>query len=466
MIEREQILGSYMLIALMVALILRLSVPLIAFSTTQDKTTFHTSDTIGYVEPAMNLMSEGEFSRGGMPEINRTPGYPIFLISGLALGRLELVTIALQIILSCLTVFLVYQIALKLFERVDVAILAAALYTLEPLSIVYTSLMMTETLFAFLVMLAIYFLVRYLANAKLKYFCAAAIVLSAAAYVRPVAYFLPTIIVIGMLAISVVRKEVNWKLLIHICVFLLISMAPILAWQARNSVVAGYSGFSAQRDEFLSALGQAVAARSQGISVIEQEKRSGWSFWSGPERYYAQHPEDRWLDEADLHRRRGNEGLRLIMENPWNYLVIHARGAMLMAGLTGFGAWLNLFKVRNPDSPFYAGLRSPSFLGFMPALAAAKKTVFWGNLFLGIALLIYWLLAFYALTFRKVRSEVGLILAVLMGAYFLLAPAAWPDSRYRHPVMPIVCVLAGYGLHVVVSKIRWRKHVEPSPQAV
>src|SRR5271157_832356 len=121
---------NYMRSVLLVAFIIRVAVPVIAFTVTENKNSFYTPDTIGYLEPAINLISANEYSRGGMPEIFRPPGYPIFLIPGLLLGRPELATIAFQIILSCVTVFLVYKIAFLLFERTDVAVLAGSMYAL------------------------------------------------------------------------------------------------------------------------------------------------------------------------------------------------------------------------------------------------------------------------------------------------------------------------------------------------
>ncbi len=453
MIERERVSANYIMMVLLVAIILRLCVPLIASTTTKDENVFYTPDTVGYCEPAMNLLSSGQYMRGGLPEIFRPPGYPVLLIPGLLSGRPELLTIAFQIILSCLTVFLVYKIALTLFERTDIAVLSACLYALEPLSIVYTGLIMAETLFAFMVTLSVYLVIRYLKAAKFTFFCAAALVLSAAVFVRPVGYFLPIVIVIVLLAASAVRKDLNKKLFIHSCIFLVIAMAPLFAWQARNKIEAGYSGFSATRDEILFLTGQAISAKIQGISGTEQKKRSGWSFWNGPERYFMQHPEHRAWDQAQIHQRRGAEGLLLIVENPWQYLQVHTRSALLIAGLTGFSTWLNLFKIQNVDSPFYAALRNPSSLGFIQALARSGPTILWGNLFLAVMLLIYWLVAFYALTFRQLRCDAGVILLVLIGVYFLVAPGAWADSRYRHPVMPLLCVVGGYGLSALIAKI-------------
>src|SRR6266852_7004003 len=132
-----------------VALFVRSFIPIVVHLYSRDITIFHAPDTASYVEPARQLIAHGRFfASDGTPEIIRTPGYPMLLILGLSLDRLELVTIALQILISCFTVYLVYRTADLLFETEGIALLAAALYAVEPLSILYTSILITETLFA------------------------------------------------------------------------------------------------------------------------------------------------------------------------------------------------------------------------------------------------------------------------------------------------------------------------------
>jgi 4-amino-4-deoxy-L-arabinose transferase-like glycosyltransferase len=71
----------------------------------------------------------------------------LLLTVGLLLGRLEVATITLQILLSCLTVFMIYRTALLLFEPQRTAIIAAVLYALDPFSILFASLIAPETVF-------------------------------------------------------------------------------------------------------------------------------------------------------------------------------------------------------------------------------------------------------------------------------------------------------------------------------
>ncbi len=60
-----------------------------------------------------------------------------------------------------------YRTADLVFEAEGVALLAAALYAVEPLSILYTSILVTETLFAAVVMVSVYYLMKYLRQRSL-----------------------------------------------------------------------------------------------------------------------------------------------------------------------------------------------------------------------------------------------------------------------------------------------------------
>src|SRR6266851_2451317 len=135
------------------ALFLRTLLPLLGYCYTHDVTIFYTPDTASYIVPARELIAHHRFFSDGAPEIIRTPGYPLLLTAGLLLDRLELVTVTLQILVSCFSVFMVYRTACLLFEREEIAVIAAGLYAIDPLSILFGSLLTAETLFTAIVMI-------------------------------------------------------------------------------------------------------------------------------------------------------------------------------------------------------------------------------------------------------------------------------------------------------------------------
>ena len=134
---------------LALAFAIRVSVFAVALLCAKDFAVFHLKDTGTYLQPAAELLATGTFSTNGVPEIMRTPGYPLLLAIGLKLGHVEGVTILLQIMLSCLTCYLVYSIAKQVFEPERTAVCAAFLFSIEPLSVLHSCLLLSDTLFVF-----------------------------------------------------------------------------------------------------------------------------------------------------------------------------------------------------------------------------------------------------------------------------------------------------------------------------
>ena len=73
-------------------------------------------DTASYLEPGWNLFHLGLYASRGLPELDRTPGYPIFvMLTGMLWGNV-LSTVLAQIVLSVASVILVSRIAAKVFQ--------------------------------------------------------------------------------------------------------------------------------------------------------------------------------------------------------------------------------------------------------------------------------------------------------------------------------------------------------------
>ena len=74
-------------------------------------------------------------------------------------------------------------------------------------------------------------------------------------------------------------------------VFLMVSMVPILGWQARNKIETDYSGFSAIYDLNLYwGVNAAIQARLEGKTT--QQLQADMGFRSG-DKYFELHPEQR-----------------------------------------------------------------------------------------------------------------------------------------------------------------------------
>ena len=435
-----------------VALFVRSLLPVLAYLYTRDLTVFHAQDTATYVEPARQLIAHGRFSTSdGTPDIIRTPGYPLLLLPGLLLDRLEPVTVTFQILISCFTVYLVYRTAYLLFESETVALLAAALYAIEPLSIIFTSLLVTETLFAAIVMVSVYYLVRYLKRRSLWDLLASGIALAASVYVRPIGYFLPVILAAWLAAWAIITGQENKRrFMIHISAFVIVSLGLTSLWQVRNKIETGYSGFSSIATIYLYFYSAAsVLAAEQHVPWVEMQNRLGYQ---NEGIYFQQHPDQRaWPIAQRLHY-INREANHVLLSRPFTYARIHSAGVFRSVFDPGSTDFLKFFHFYPKAGGLLAVLVDQGVVKTMGALFVTRPLVFWINAVLLPLLALNLLCACAVLFSKRLMRDPCVLTSLLIVTYYIVisgGPAAL--GRFRHPVMPILSVLAGYGLFCFVA---------------
>jgi 4-amino-4-deoxy-L-arabinose transferase-like glycosyltransferase len=422
---------------ILLALALRVAFPVLILGLSKDINVFYDNDTIEYIEPARGLITSGQFATKGVPEIERTPGYPLLLIPGIIFGRIELVTIALQIVLSCFSVFIIYKIGILLFDTHEIAVLCAALLAVEPLSIMYAGRLYSETLYSTVLVIFLYFLISYLKSGALSDIILSAVAMAATAYVRPISYFMPSLIMFALFLWALLRRSQDRKLFLHAAVFFLIPMGIIVVWQARNKIETGYSGFSAISDQNLYFyVGGGILAKKNGVKPPEQLVKMGYGV---PETYFALHPEQLTWTQDKIYRYRGREGIKLVFENLQTFFSLAFENTITTLRETGATDLLDMIKV-DPTSSEGSGLKW-----------ILKLPLF-------IVLLAYWLLAAIGVFSKRWANGSQLLVLIVVGAYLVLMASMGGIgySRFRHPVMPIVCLMAGCGLFTILQRLKYR----------
>jgi len=455
----------WLLCILGVALAVRTSIPVSAYLYTRDVTIFQAPDTSSYVQPARQLIADGRFAAtDGTPEIIRTPGYPMLLVLGLLRGRFELVTITLQILLSCFTVYVVFRTADLMFENKGVALLAAALYAIEPLSILYASILVTETLFATAVMVSVYYLMKYLRRQSLWDLLASAVALAASVYVRPVGYFLSVILAVGLSAWVMMTGQHNKRrLLIQIGAFVVVSMGLTGLWQVRNKIETGYSGFSgiSSINLYFDSAASVLAAK-QHVHWREVQNRLGYQ---DKRIYFQLHPEQKAWPLAQRLRFMSHEADCILLGSPFTYARIHFEGilrSIFDPGSTEFLKFLDLYPKRGG---LLGVLVDQGTVKTMEALLCTRPLVFWSNVVLLPLLAINLVCACAVLFSKRLMRDPCILTALLIVTYYLLisgGPGA--SGRFRHPAMPIIAMLAGYGIYRIAATQlrRWNSCVSQS----
>lgn len=440
---------------LLVAALLRIALMAVAFALT-GAPVMTQGDTASYLNPGRNLVLHGTFATAGAPEIDRTPGYPLFAeITGMAWDNV-LLTATAQIVLSLISLLLVRKIADRVFPNRNAGIVAAWLYVIEPLSIVYTARLMPETLFVLLLLLAIDKILDFQSNGKLTILALAGISLAAATYVRPVSYYLVFPLAAGLAVTAAKHRRLWWKAPLLLLIVVLPSLA---AWQLRNFTETGYSGFSSIVEKNLYFFQSAeVTAELQHISLESEQNQLGYP----EDKYYlAVHPEQRsWSQSQRLHFMR-TQATKTLAADPGLYLRTHIGGMGLVAFTPCATELLQLIGKYPPGDVMPHRILNEGILNSVGRVILSHPAVA-----ITMALLEGFLLFLYVFAIRGCLSPDSFRPALLtiagIALYFLLiSGGAQAVGRYRLPVMPELCILAAGGL-TLSRKRKLRSHDSPA----
>jgi len=414
------------------------------------------ADTVSYLDPGRNLVLHGRFIADGVPDLVRTPGYSLFLgltsLAGLPAAG------AANAALSVLTIVLVWRLARTVFADDRIAIAAAWLMVFEPISVAFSSALLSETLFMVPFLICMERLAAFLRSRSLRVLAVAGLWLAAATYVRPITYYLPIVLAAGLFVTLARVPGLRWKA----PAVLLISVLPWLAiWQIRNRAETGYAGFSSISEinlYFYDAVDIEARLEHRGffdmrkeLGYVDFSDRDGQSYLYAP--YVALHPEQATWTQGQRLAFMHAEGLRVIKTHIGTYLGNFAR-ALLNAVVSPGAGYLDRLVIpdggRNNAGVIDEGAaRGGIQLVRKSPWEAAEKVVF------EIALLAMYLCAAWGLTlaargtFRGSLSNASLYMLLGASVYFLCVAAlsdTAADSRLRLPVMPFVCILVAAGL--------------------
>ena len=439
------------------ALVLRASLPILGYRYTHDPSIYFTPDTASYVVPAQELVAFHRFFSDGSPaaavwntpvapapDTVRTPGYPLLLTVGLLLGRFETVTIAFQVLLSSFTVYLVYGTAYLLFESESTALTAATLYTIEPLSVLFSSLLAPETLFTAMLMVGVYYLVRYLRRQSSADLLISGGALAAAVYIRPAGYFLPLIIAGGLAAWMLGPAQQNKPgLIASLGVFVIVSGGPIGLWQLRNKVTTGYSGFSSVFTEDLYCCSAAsVLASQQDLSYTDMQDRLGCYNLNV---YFQNHPEQRTWSVAKRFDYMNHAAVHILLDSPLIYARIYFEGVLRSTFDPGSTEYVRFFDLYPKEGGLIDVAVDKGIVKTLEALFL-NPILAWSTVVMLAVQFMYFSGACMAISKRSILDPAILAGLVIMVYYLAIpgGPAVW--GRFRHPAMPLMSVFAAYGL--------------------
>ena len=391
---------------------LRLGVFLVAVSHPQR---FYSLDDRDYIGLATHLHA-GYLTGSGFwfdAGLRRPPVYPL-VIRGVydVFGRHYAPVIVLQLAIGIATVGLVYWLA-RLFLTTRAALVAALLLAIDPASIVFTNQLLTETLFAFLLTLATTLIVLARRRGEPWLIAAAGLVLGLAVLTRPVAQYLPLVLVPLLLLLPAGGRRRTSLVLSAALVFGF--AIPVGGWLIRNhartsvATISTIDGYDMLHYRAVGALVESGMTPSDARGLTDKELAP------------LVHGGD---NAAEVSRIQLRLGLRIVRAHPVDAAKSWARGiGKLLVG-----------PARSETSILLTG-RQSSHASWFRALVFVDALV-------TIAIVLAATCGVVLLLFRRLDAPDLWILAAI--SLYLIVISGGPEtySRFRVPVAPLLAVLA------------------------
>ncbi len=420
---------------------------LLAVGPSPDK--YQTNDSVGYLLLTKNLVSQRVFSQSDTVPLKidteRTPGYPVFIAIVSALKNPNVILITwIQAILGAIAVGILFLTARSLGTDSLSASLIAFAMACDYVIIVYSSLIMTEALFLFLLVFMFYLFARFLEkpNERMGALLFSGFLSGVCTMVRPVSiyYFAIPLGIIGILGI---RKNLR-DAFQHAVLFVIAAALLPMGWMARNKAVSGSFTIST----------------IQGLTraVILEERLSNLTYPQACERverlFRDEHPNP--APGADESIEKSLWASRYVLRHPKDYAIVLFQESIRLIAGNGMkaSAWM-FFKDRRYNPAEVEVHPKDSNFSQVSNLWARHKI-------LGASLMIYltYLGMLYLLALVGLFSawhdhrEIFFWLLGTAAYFFVVSIGFGTGARYRIPLMPSIFLFAGLGLAKLKSTVK------------
>ena len=442
---------EYYLIGIIICSII-IKVTLFSCSYFRDPSKIYIGDSPTYIRPALALLHTGHFAvnmeNPDEPETIRTPGYPLFIaVHYFLFDENPFFIILTQILLSAASIFLTYAIAARLWNP-RVGLLASFILFIDIPSLHFSLLILTETLFTFLILSMLYSSVRWIqaGGRKRLWIFIAGLALAWATQVRPISYYLFLLFIPVFLLFARQFKMKARGVVLTLLLFILPGLIFIGGWQLRNYLQTGSGAFShiVGVDLYLFRAANIVSERD-GISVLEAREKIAMDFpdmsdWTSTERsnYYSSIGKKYILEHPGLFLKIQLKGLVRLLFDPGGSRLIEFTGADL-----GEGYYTN-------NRMTFTGTKNlKEFLFCQPLILSCDLIAL---IYLCIVY-IYFFWGYGIILFQEKKSR-GIHLFFLgVFLYFTIltiSPQAY--RRFRVPIIPLFSIYAAFGISQSFSR--------------
>ena len=370
-------------------------------------------------------------------ELLNTIGYPLFLAGVVGVLGHEAGDVALAQLLLSGALTAVMFVTLRASLGTTPAFIAAFLLALDPLTILWSMTILTETLFASMLGIGAVMLTRWAATKKLVTLVQAGVFSGLACLVRPYGLL---IVLVWAAAVFAFRPQLGGDRIgarsvrvKRAFVFVLPSILLIVPWVFRNALLWDCPTLSSvDRVTLRDYMAAKVIAETEHIGLEAAQAR---------------------LQEADpgVCPQDTSGYWRIIVSHPGIYAKLHMGGTAAIVIATSFDRWLQYLGFNYDLPDLWTPFMDDGFGGLLKAVGAEWAHVPWA---IGLMFaLTAWQLLLYLLALAAVQayrhfsvdfrwSVIVLIVGLLL---LVLLPGQGGHERFRVPVQPLLAILIGYG---------------------
>jgi hypothetical protein len=446
--------GRLLAAALLLTVLTRLAFILLPRIPLETKAVTSVGDSREYIALARRLVSSHTFTRDTVPplrpELFRTPGYPLLLSASLVVHRPSFIIQALlvQLLLSLVTVWLTWRLALELELRPVTSALAALLVGLSPNLAFLSSKLISETLFIPMLLICVLLINRYRLNGRALDLIGTGVCCGLLVLVRPIATYFPLVLAVYVLWLRFGDRKWPWGIA-HSALLLAGASIVVAPWVIRNGAKTGRYLISTASEHNIYLYDAAtVVAADKGITIPQARD----SMMEEAQEKFG--PIDT-TDEATMWQKLAAVARPHLLRKPalaapiWLFgvaadflnpisvgpLLIHSGASPAAGSANLLQSSLALLVKGKITQAFTTAWRvrvggAPLFILVVLACAALFN------------LILIWF-GFASLFLPRTRGLLWLLLPIL---YFTLLTGTVGDARFRAPIEPLLCLFAAVAL--------------------
>jgi 4-amino-4-deoxy-L-arabinose transferase-like glycosyltransferase len=405
--------------------------------------------------PPVDTLNKANYSRLKLtgilflhPDTFREPGYPVYLaIIYFIFGIKPFIAILIQILLSSVSIIFICKIALLLFNDTSLAKAAALIYIFDIHSIFVANELLTDTLLTLLFLPSVYYFLKGMMSGNWQPILWGGVLLGLACLTKPIVLLFPAILFIIIYFFS--NKNRSWKIKMGF-LFTLACGSLTSTWLVRNHVEYGHWQMTTQGGSdllfYYSSLTEQrlTHANIDSIRVKFQQQADSAGFRKETDPF----------KQSDICKKIA---LSYISKHKLAFLITHFEGGInmyLSLGNNGIAKTLGWEKELNAQR--FAVISSQRV---MENFKKGKRETILGIVILLVMLIQYGGAAYGVFRIYKDKHFLFLVLLILTILYFWAVAGVLGSYRYKLPVMPFICIAAGYGFVYAMNKKKRATHI-------